>query len=92
LSGSYSGFAGISHDATRDARVGDIAKEAGVAYGLVYHYFTDRRGQQTFAALERIVQRVSHRLSARPPARRRGRGREAELSVVALFTSLQPSP
>ena len=25
-----------------DARVSDIAKEAGVAYGLVYHYFTNK--------------------------------------------------
>ena len=25
--------------ATRRRRVGDVAKEAGVAYGLVYHYF-----------------------------------------------------
>jgi TetR/AcrR family transcriptional regulator, fatty acid metabolism regulator protein len=29
-------FAGQGYEATR---VGDIAKEAGVAYGLVYHYF-----------------------------------------------------
>src|SRR3954452_4127340 len=25
-----------------DSRVGDIAKEAGVAYGLVYHYFDSK--------------------------------------------------
>ena len=24
-------------------RVGDIAKEAGVAYGLLYHYFSSKR-------------------------------------------------
>jgi TetR/AcrR family transcriptional regulator, fatty acid metabolism regulator protein len=27
-----------------DARVGDVAKEAGVAYGLVYHYFGSKDG------------------------------------------------
>ena len=29
----------FAREGYHDARVGDIAKEAGVAYGLVYHYF-----------------------------------------------------
>src|SRR5213076_2071655 len=36
LSAAVRVFAAQGYEATR---VGDIAKEAGVAYGLVYHYF-----------------------------------------------------
>jgi AcrR family transcriptional regulator len=32
----------FAREGYHDARVGDIAKEAGVAYGLVYHYFTSK--------------------------------------------------
>jgi AcrR family transcriptional regulator len=32
----------FAREGYHDARVGDISKEAGVAYGLVYHYFTSK--------------------------------------------------
>ena len=32
----------FAREGYHDARVGDIATEAGVAYGLVYHYFTSK--------------------------------------------------
>jgi AcrR family transcriptional regulator len=32
----------FAREGYHDARVGDIAKEAGVAYGLVYHYFASK--------------------------------------------------
>jgi TetR/AcrR family transcriptional regulator, fatty acid metabolism regulator protein len=32
----------FAREGYHDARVGDIAKEAGVAYGLVYHYFRSK--------------------------------------------------
>jgi AcrR family transcriptional regulator len=42
-----------------DARVGDIAKDAGVAYGLVYHYFTSKD-----AVLEAVFREAWGRLLA----------------------------
>jgi AcrR family transcriptional regulator len=32
----------FAREGYHDARVGDISQEAGVAYGLVYHYFTSK--------------------------------------------------
>jgi TetR/AcrR family transcriptional regulator, fatty acid metabolism regulator protein len=49
-------FAGRGYDATR---VGDIAKEAGVAYGLVYHYFGSKE-----AVLEAVFREAWGRLLA----------------------------
>lgn len=42
-----------------DSRVGDIAKDAGVAYGLVYHYFTSKE-----AVLEAVFREAWGRLVA----------------------------
>ena len=39
LAAAVRAFAARGYDATR---VGDIAREAGVAYGLVYHYFDSK--------------------------------------------------
>ena len=47
-----------------DARVGDIAKEAGVAHGLLYHYFSSKEEvletifRETWVSLEREVVRI----------------------------------
>src|ERR1043166_3141285 len=49
-------FAGRGYEATR---VGDIAKEAGVAYGLVYHYFGSKE-----AVLEAVFREAWGRLLA----------------------------
>jgi AcrR family transcriptional regulator len=49
-------FAGRGYEATR---VGDIAKEAGVAYGLVYHYFGSKE-----AVLEAVFREQWGRLLA----------------------------
>ncbi len=45
--------------ATRRSRVGDVAKEAGVAYGLVYHYFGSKD-----AVLEAVFREAWGRLLA----------------------------
>jgi TetR/AcrR family transcriptional regulator, fatty acid metabolism regulator protein len=49
-------FAAQGYDA---ARVGDIAKEAGVAYGLVYHYYASKE-----AVLEAVFREAWGRLLA----------------------------
>jgi AcrR family transcriptional regulator len=49
-------FAGSGYDT---ARVGDIAREAGVAYGLVYHYFGSKE-----AVLEAVFREAWGRLLA----------------------------
>jgi TetR/AcrR family transcriptional regulator, fatty acid metabolism regulator protein len=49
-------FAAHGYDA---ARVGDIAKEAGVAYGLVYHYYASKE-----AVLEAVFREAWGRLLA----------------------------
>ncbi|MGN6430597.1 MAG: TetR/AcrR family transcriptional regulator [Gaiellaceae bacterium] len=46
-------FADKGHQA---ARVSDIAKEAGVAYGLVYHYYESEEIELAQQALQRIVE------------------------------------
>jgi len=49
-------FAGQGYDASRD---GDIAREAGVAYGLVYHYYDSKE-----AVLEAVFREAWGRLLA----------------------------
>src|SRR3954465_6329272 len=49
-------FAAQGYEATR---VGDIAKEAGVAYGLVYHYYKSKE-----AVLEAVFREAWGRLLA----------------------------
>jgi TetR/AcrR family fatty acid metabolism transcriptional regulator len=56
LSAAVRVFAQQGYDATR---VGDIAKEAGVAYGLVYHYFDSKE-----AVLEAVFREAWGRLLA----------------------------
>jgi AcrR family transcriptional regulator len=56
LSAAVRVFAQQGYDATR---VGDVAKEAGVAYGLVYHYFASKE-----AVLEAVFREAWGRLLA----------------------------
>ncbi len=62
-------------------RVSDIADEAGVAYGLVYHYFTSK--DQVLNEL--FVERWSLLLSAIEEADRTGKDARAKLAAVASF-------
>src|SRR5437764_7014042 len=56
LSAAVRVFAAQGYEATR---VGDIAKEAGVAYGLVYHYYKSKE-----AVLEAVFREAWGRLLA----------------------------
>jgi TetR/AcrR family fatty acid metabolism transcriptional regulator len=57
----------FAREGYHDARVGDIAKEAGVAYGLVYHYFTSKEAvleavfRETWGAMLTAIQSVEER-------------------------------
>ena len=57
----------FAREGYHDARVGDIAKEAGVAYGLVYHYFTSKETvleavfRETWGAMLAAIQSVEER-------------------------------
>jgi TetR/AcrR family fatty acid metabolism transcriptional regulator len=62
-------------------RVADIADEAGVAYGLVYHYF--RSKDEVLDEL--FVERWSLLLAAIEEADRTGESPRAKLSAVASF-------
>jgi TetR/AcrR family fatty acid metabolism transcriptional regulator len=62
-------------------RVADIADEAGVAYGLVYHYF--RSKDEVLDEL--FVERWSLLLSAIEEADRNGESPRAKLAAVASF-------
>ena len=64
-------FARQGYDASR---VGDVAKEAGVAYGLVYHYFGSKE-----AVLEAVF-RAGWGRSAGGGRARRGAGRQRRTS------------
>jgi AcrR family transcriptional regulator len=62
-------------------RVADIADEAGVAYGLVYHYFKSKDEVLD----ELFVERWSLLLSAIEEADRNGEAPRAKLAAVASF-------
>jgi AcrR family transcriptional regulator len=62
-------------------RVADIADEAGVAYGLVYHYFKSKDEVLD----ELFVERWSLLLSAIEEADRNGEAPRAKLAAVAAF-------
>jgi TetR/AcrR family transcriptional regulator, fatty acid metabolism regulator protein len=62
-------------------RVSDIADEAGVAYGLVYHYFRSKDEVLN----ELFVERWSLLLSAIDEADRNGADPRAKLAAVASF-------
>ena len=62
-------------------RVSDIADEAGVAYGLVYHYF--RSMDEVLGEL--FVERLSLLLAAIEEADRTGETPRAKLAAVAAF-------
>lgn len=62
-------------------RVSDIADEAGVAYGLVYHYFRSKEEVLN----ELFVERWSLLLSAIEEADRAGGTHRARLAAVASF-------
>jgi AcrR family transcriptional regulator len=57
----------FSREGYHDARVGDIAKEAGVAYGLVYHYFPSKEAvleavfRETWGAMLAAIRGVEDR-------------------------------
>ena len=57
----------FAREGYHDARVGDIAKEAGVAYGLVYHYFTSKEAvleavfRETWGAMLTAIRSVEER-------------------------------
>ena len=57
----------FSREGYHDARVGDIAKEAGVAYGLVYHYFPSKEAvleavfRETWGAMLAAIRGVEAR-------------------------------
>jgi AcrR family transcriptional regulator len=68
-------FAGNGYDT---ARVGDIAREAGVAYGLVYHYFGSKE-----AVLEAVFHEAWGRLlAALTQAEETGGDAAEQLSLV----------
>jgi TetR/AcrR family fatty acid metabolism transcriptional regulator len=57
----------FAREGYHDARVGDIAKEAGVAYGLVYHYFRSKEAvleavfRETWGAMLAAIRSVEER-------------------------------
>jgi AcrR family transcriptional regulator len=57
----------FAREGYHDARVGDIAKEAGVAYGLVYHYFPSKEAvleavfRETWGAMLTAIRGVEER-------------------------------
>ncbi len=68
-------FAGRGYET---ARVGDVAGEAGVAYGLVYHYFGSKKG-----VLEAVFHEAWGRLlAALAQAERSGGDAAEQLSLV----------
>jgi AcrR family transcriptional regulator len=80
-------FAAEGYEATR---VGDIAKEAGVAYGLVYHYFGSKD-----AVLEAVFREQWGRLlAALSLAEETGEdaGEQLELAVKIVLRSWRDDP
>ncbi len=80
-------FAAQGYEATR---VGDIAKEAGVAYGLVYHYFGSKE-----AVLEAVFREQWGRLlAAISLAEETGHdaGEQLELAVKIVLRSWRDDP
>ena len=67
----------FAREGYHDARVGDIAKEAGVAYGLVYHYFTSKEAvleavfRETWSLMLTAIREVEERGGPAPEQLRR---------------------
>jgi TetR/AcrR family transcriptional regulator, fatty acid metabolism regulator protein len=67
----------FAREGYHDARVGDIAKEAGVAYGLVYHYFTSKEAvlesvfRETWGLMLAAIRDVEERGGPAPDQLRR---------------------
>lgn len=76
------GRQGISHTS-----ITDVAREAGVSRGLVYHYFPTM-DEVVDAVLERIVAQFVERVRAWDEAREPGRIDQAVHEVVAMFRAL----
>src|SRR5258708_26954955 len=75
-------FAAQGYEASR---VGDVAKEAGVAYGLVYHYFGSKE-----AVLEAVFREQWGRLLAAVAPPREARDRAPEPPPLARTSVLPP--
>ncbi len=71
----------FAHQGFHATRVSDIADEAGVAYGLVYHYFRSKEEVLN----ELFVERWSLLLAAVEEADRTGETPRAKLAAVAGF-------
>lgn len=71
----------FAHQGFHATRVSDIADEAGVAYGLVYHYFRSKDAVLN----ELFVERWSLLLVAIEEADRAGGSHRARLAAVASF-------
>lgn len=67
----------FAREGYHDARVGDIATEAGVAYGLVYHYFTSKEAvleavfRETWGLMLAAIHDVENRGGPAPDQLRR---------------------
>ena len=67
----------FAREGYHDARVGDISKEAGVAYGLVYHYFTSKEAvleavfRETWGLMLAAIHAVEERGGPAPDQLRR---------------------
>ncbi|HEX6699226.1 MAG TPA: TetR/AcrR family transcriptional regulator [Gaiellaceae bacterium] len=67
----------FAREGYHDARVGDISKEAGVAYGLVYHYFTSKEAvleavfRETWGLMLTAIRGVEERGGPAPDQLRR---------------------
>ena len=67
----------FAREGYHDARVGDIAAEAGVAYGLVYHYFTSKESvleavfRETWGSMLEAIRSVEERGGPAPDQLRR---------------------
>jgi TetR/AcrR family transcriptional regulator, fatty acid metabolism regulator protein len=67
----------FAREGYHDARVGDISKEAGVAYGLVYHYFTSKEAvleavfRETWGRMLAAIREVEERGGPAPDQLRR---------------------
>jgi TetR/AcrR family fatty acid metabolism transcriptional regulator len=80
----------FAHQGFHSTRVSDIADEAGVAYGLVYHYFNSKDEVLN----ELFIERWSLLLVAIEEADRTGSGPREKLGAVAgfIFDSYRHDP
>jgi AcrR family transcriptional regulator len=78
----------FAHQGFHACRVSDIAREAGVAYGLVYHYF-DSKDQ---VLNELFAERWSWRRSVRSTSARSPRGRSSTRLPASSSTPIATTP